>query len=398
MLPRVFIQFLNGALGQVEASEDGVVGVLTTGVTVSTTFVLNTTYKLTKFDDLTPLGITQGNNPGIWKLMTDLYSQNPNGAEVWLKGFANTVNMTDMVTRTTVNGVQEMLQTANGRIRTLIVHRTPVTYTPTITAGLDAEVITAIAQAQITANWAVDTLKAPLFVAISGLYFSGVGSALTAINTGTNNRVCVMVGDTVSGSNGCAIGLLAGKIAAVPVQRNIGRVKDGAVLGVTTAYYAATKLESNDVTVVHDGGYITLRTHVGRSGYYFVDGPLAAPTTDDYSQITARRTVDKAFRIAYTTLVNEMLDEVSVTDKGKISVAYAKSIESKVENAIINSMTANGELGNDPGDQNDTGVSCWINTDQNIVATGQVNVTLKVKPYGYAKYIVVSLGFKTLTA
>lgn len=397
-LPRVRIQFLNGALGQVEASEDGVVGVLTTGVAVSTTFLLLTSYKLTKFDDLTTLGITQANNPGIWKLMTELYNQNPNGAEVWLKAFADTVTLTNMATRTYTSGVQELLQTANGRIRTLIIHRTPnVGYTPTITAGLDSEVITAIAAAQITAAWATDTLKAPIFVAIAGIYYSGVDSALTAINIGTNNRVCVMVGDTVSG-NGCAIGLLAGKLAAVPVQRNIGRVKDGAVLGVTLAYYAATKLESNDVTGVHDKGYITLRTHVGRSGYFFVDGPLAALPTDDYSQITARRTVDKAFRIAYTTLVNEMLDEVSVTDKGKISVAYAKSIENKVENAIINSMTANGELGNDPGDQNDTGVSCWINTDQNIVATGQVNVTLKVKPYGYARFIEVSLGFKTLTA
>ncbi|MFZ4548116.1 MAG: DUF2586 family protein, partial [Bacteroidales bacterium] len=266
-----------------------------------------------------------------------------------------------------------------------------------ITAGIDPDSVTAITQAQTTAMWAQDTLKAPILVCVSGLYYTGIAANLTNLLTMTNSRVCVMVGDTVTG-NGCAIGLLAGKIAAAPVQRNIGRVKDGAVLGVALAYHASTLLESNDVSGAYDKGYITLRTHVGRSGYFFIDDTLANLPTDDYSRITARRTVDKAFRIAYTTLVNEMLDEVSVTDAGKISVAYAKSIENKVENAIINSMTANGELGNDPGDQNDTGVSCWIDTNQNIVATGKVNVTLKVKPYGYARFIEVSLGFKTLTA
>ncbi|GAB1403045.1 hypothetical protein MASR1M74_02230 [Lentimicrobium sp.] len=60
-------------------------------------------------------------------------------------------------------------------------------------------------------------------------------------------------------------------------------------------------------------------------------------------------------------------------------------------------MTANGELGNDPSNQNDTGVECLIDTTQNIVATGFLKVGLRVKPYGYARYINVELGFKTIS-
>ena len=399
MLPRVHIQFSNGALGQVSASADGVIGVLATGVTVGSTFLLNHSYMVTSFDDLkNVLGIDSDNNPGIVKLFTELYNQAPAGTEVWLKAFADTVTMTTMLTLATTAGVQELLQTSKGRIRTLVVHRTPASgYTATITSGLDADVSTAIVQAQITANWAEATLKAPLFVVVSGLYYSGTASALTDLTTATNNRVSVMIGDSVSG-NGCAIGTLAGRIAAMPVHRNIGRVKDGAVAGLVSAYLNTVLVESLDVSALNDKGYITFRTHVGRSGYFFTDDPLAAPVTDDYNHITARRTVDKAYRIAYDTLLNELLDEVPVTDAGMISAAYAKSIETKVENAIIVSMTANGELGNDPANQNDTGVSCWIDTLQNIVATGVVNVTLKVKPFGYARYIEVKLGFKTLTA
>ena len=399
MLPRVRIQFLNGALGQVSASADGVVGVLTTGVAVASTFALNTTYKISSFDDLEgALGITAENNPGIVKLMTELYNQAGDGTEVWLKAFADTVSMGTMLTHVMTNGVQEMLQTAQGRIKILVAHRTPGTgYTPVVENGLDPDVGDAVAQGLVTANWAEDTMKAPLLVLVSGLYYSGVASDLDDVSIESANRVAVMIGDTVSG-HGCAIGLLAGRLAAMPVQRNIGRVKDGAVLGVTKAYHNTTLVEKADVAGVHDKGYITLRTHVGRGGYFFTDDPLAAPVTDDYSHITARRTIDKAYRIAYDTLLNELLDEIPVTDAGKISVSYAKSVETKVENAVINSMTANGELGNDPADQNDNGVTCWIDTNQNIVANGTVNVSLKVKPYGYARYIEVKLGFKTLTA
>ncbi|MEI6062056.1 MAG: DUF2586 family protein [Bacteroidota bacterium] len=399
MLPRVKIDFSNGALGQVSASADGVIGVLCTGAPVAGKFVLNTPYKITQFSDLeTVLGITVANNPGMVKLFTELFDQSGDGVEVWLKAFADTVTMTTMCTLATTAGIQDLLQTANGKIRTIIVHRTPaVGYTATITAGLDGDVATAMAAAQVAATWAADTLKAPVLILIAGLYYSGTASALTDLTTSTNNRVGIMIGDTVSG-NGCAIGILGGKLALAPVMRHIGRVKDGALLGLSSAYLATTLVEKSDVGSIHDKGYIALRTHVGRSGYYFTDDPLATPVTDDYNHITARRTVDKAYRIAYDTLLNELLDEVPVTDAGLISVAYAKSVETKVENAIINSMTINGELGNDPANQNDTGVTCWIDNTQNIVATGLVSVTLKVKPYGYARYITVQLGFKTLTA
>ena len=58
-------------------------------------------------------------------------------------------------------------------------------------------------------------------------------------------------------------------------------------------------------------------------------------------------------------------------------------------------MTANGNLGNDPADPDDTGVECSINYEQNILATSLIAAGLRVKPNGYAKYIDVNLGFKT---
>jgi hypothetical protein len=404
MLPRVKIDFSNGALGQVSASADGVIAVLFTGVPVAGKFVLNTPYKITKRADITAmLGITAANNPIAYNLFNELFDQSGDGIECWLCGFADTVTMTEMCTLATANGLQRLLTAANGKVRTVFVHRTPaVGYVSNVVNGIEQDVYSAMAQAQITAQWATDTLKTPVLILIAGWRYDGIPANLTDLTTLSNNRVGVFIGQSEAGGlldgHGCAIGLLAGRLAIIPVQRNPGRVKDGAIKGVISAIIGHNSVETSDVASIHDKGYITLRTHVGRTGYFFTDDPLAAPVTDDYNHITARRTVDKAYRIAYDVLINELLDEVPVTDEGKISVAYAKSLENKVENAIINSMTANGELGNDPADQNDNGVSCYVNYDQNIIATGQVNVTLKVKPYGYARYITVQLGFKTLTA
>lgn len=396
MIPRVKINFTNGALGQVSPSADGVIGVLTTGVAVANTFELLKTYKLNKHDDITPLGITAENNPGIVKLLTELYNQAP-AAEVYLKAFAETATLTEMATQTTTNGVTEMLRSANGRIRVLLIHRTPASsYSPTVSDGLDGDVSTAMVAAQVTCEWATETLKAPCFAIIAGLYFSGDVTELADLTQATNNRVAVMIGDTVTG-NGCAIGLLGGRLAASPVQRNIARVKDGAIKGVATTYIKDKYVEQADFAGIHDKGYITIRTLVGRIGYFFADDPLAAAVTDDYCHITARRTVDKAYRVAYNTLINELVDEIPVNDAGQMSVAFAKSLESKVEGAIINSMTANGELGNDPSNTNDTGVICFVDFKQNIVSTGKIVITLKVKPYGYGRYFDVNLGFQTLT-
>ncbi len=395
-LPKIKINYTTGALGRVASSPDGVFGLLTTGVAVPSTFALQTSYVLRSLDDAKDdLGINAENNPGLYKVLKEFYDVAGAGTELWLRAFSDASTMTDMLDLDVDENVKTLLNDANGRLRGIFVHRTPPgSYSETTTGGLDADVFTAISNATLVSNYCAETMKAPVFVIVSGLYYTG--TALTDLTIRTDNTVAVMVGDTVSG-DGCAIGLLAGRLAAMPVQRNAGRVKDGAIHSAGYAFIGSTKVENADVESIHDKGYITLRQHVGRTGYFFTDDPLATLPTDDYNGIAVRRVIDKAYRLAYETMTAELLDEVSVNDQGQVSVSYAKSIENKVENAIINSMTVNGELGNDPADQNDTGVECLVDPTLNVLATGKIVVSLRIKPFGYAKYIEVNLGFKIIT-
>ena len=151
----------------------------------------------------------------------------------------------------------------------------------------------------------------------------------------------------------------------------------------------AAELMESAATSLHDKGYVTIRSYVGKSGYYFTDDCMACKKTGDYARLTARRTVDKAYRIAYATLLDYMLDEIEVNDNGTMQPAVLKSWQQSVENAINREMTAQGELSAVDG----SGCSCYIDERQNVVATSKIEMTLRVRPFGYARDIVVNLGF-----
>ncbi len=397
MLPRVKIFFENGALGSVIPSPDGVLGLVITGAAVSEKFALGTAYILRKFEDLeTNLGITTVNNANVVRVVSDFYKVAPEGTELWILGCANTVTMEDMCDKEESYG-KTLITASNGRVRGLLVSRTPATeYIPVITHGIDADVEAALVTAQALAEWATVSRFAPVFVILEGRSFSGTATALTDLTLSQYNRVGVLIGDTVKDSGNACMGLLGGRIASIPVQRNLARVKDGAIPSLT-AFIKDKAIEVADVESIHDKGYITLRTFVGKNGYFYSDDYLATKVIDDYRSLTARRTIDKAYRIAYNTLLEQLLDEIPVNDDGTMQYPMIKSWQGLVESAIALQMTANGELSADVTNPKDRGVQCFIDPTQNIVSTSRINIKVRVRPFGYGRYIDVYLGFKTVT-
>lgn len=285
------------------------------------------------------------------------------------------------------------------RIRALAVAYQPSAgYEATLEAGLDSDVMTAATNGQVLSEWATTELYAPLFVVLAARGYKKTNiTSLPDLSTMSFNRVGLLIGDTVTESEGAAIGLLVGRIAECPVQRHIGRVKDGA-LSVSKVYIDDEDPSIADVETLHDKGYITFRCFTGKGGYYFTDDCLACAISDDYRSIARRRTIDKAYRIAYITMLENVNDEIPITNEGYLVPSVVKSWEAEMVAAIVNQMTAQGELGADPDNSADNGVQCYINPEQQIASTSRIAVQLKVKPYGYSKYIDVELGFTTINS
>lgn len=397
-LPYVRINFANGAIGGSAAMDDGCTGLICTAVAASTTFVLGTNYLITSLKELEALGInasSTGANANVYKCVKEFYEEAPKGTKLYIRGAAASVTV-DQLTDKTMAHAQALLEYAAGNIRTLMVKVTDAQgYTATTTHAIDAKVETAMTKAQALAEAAAEDLKAPILVLLEGRHYTGVPANLPDLTQLTDNRVAVVIGDTVTGSKGAAVGLLAGRIARIPVQRSIARVKDGA-MKATEMFIGSAVAETGSPETINDKGFICPRTFVGKGGYYWSDDKLAAPASDDYCLIPRRRTIDKAYRIAYMAMLEQVSDEIALTAEGKIAAAVCKNMETVMESAIINQMTSVGNLGIDPEDDKDTGVVAYVDPDQNIVATSRLNASLRIRPYGYSKYIEVDLGFQTL--
>ena len=395
--PYVKIRFANGALGSVPASADGVVGMVVNGVAVAGKLELGKPYVLRDIDGLAALGVTGAAtdaNKYLYQCVELFYAEAGKGAELWVMVVASATLPSAMLDPNNDNA-KKLIRASKGRVRT-VVALTSATATVAEDAALGSDVATAITKGQALGEWAADTLYAPVLVLIEGKgYTDAAAVALPDLTEGTDNRVGVVIGQVMDGDTavGSLAAVIAGRIAKIPVQRHIGRVRDGALKIESATIDGTVEIADADIDTVNDKGYITLTTHVGRSGYYVCDDHLATAVSDDYHSLARRRVVDKAYRIAHNTLLNYLNDEVACNGDGTIVAAVAKSWEADVVADIANQMTANGELGTDPSDSKDKGVKCEVDREQNVVSTGKVKVRIAVKPYGYAKYVEAEIGF-----
>jgi len=137
-----------------------------------------------------------------------------------------------------------------------------------------------------------------------------------------------------------------------------------------------------DLNTLHDKGYIVYRTFQGKSGYFYSGDPTATGATDDLNTISRNRIIDKVLKITYNTYIEEVDDEVPITDDGKIEPAVCASLQEKVERQV---------RGNTVGEVSQ--FSAYIDPNQNILSGAPVEVVLDILPVGYLSNIRVSLGF-----
>lgn len=377
---------MNGRLGTLPASQDGLLLLAVLGaVAVAGKFVLGQVYRVNSLAGLGELGVTAENNRRLYELVSQFYDETPDGTPLLVAGFDATKTFAGLCDKDT-GALKALIQSENGEIRGVVMAGIGK---GTAETGLNKDVFAAIPKAQALAEYAAMQMYAPLFIALEGAGYTDAAS-LKDLSKEKGNRVCVVLGDVTASSVGAAMGTFAGRVAASPVQRNIGRVADGA-LAPTKMYLGAKTIdESHDeIATIYEKGYICPRTYVGRTGYFFTDDRMTCADTDDYAHLTALRTVDKAARIAYRTLLDSMLTEIECNEDGTMESAVVKAWQAGVESAIDAEMTARGELSQSGG----RGCRCHIDPSQNVVATSEIVISLGVRPYGYARTITVNIGF-----
>lgn len=384
-LPGVKITLDNGALGAVSSSNDGISGLILTGVTVAgqKKVSVNTSYRIASLKEAEALGIEKtGVNAYAYTHIKAFYDAAIKSSELWIMLCTTATTMEHMLDKTKAFA-PTLLNAAKGKIRKLGVSRESATGV-TIQNGLDADVNKALIKGQALADAYAANFK-PFRFLVDGKDFNGTVADLKDYRDADFNRGGVLLGSKRMGKNS-SVGLAIGHLSRLPVQRKLSRVKNGSVK-IKNAYFTnnvTTESLENAWGSIHDKGYIFFRTFVGKSGYYFNDDSTASQLTDDYAYFSRGFVIDKALVIAYEVYVNQVGNEIEVDDAGKLNSAVIKDLQGAVENAIELQMIANAQA---------SAVEAIIDANQNVLATSRLNIVLRVRPVGYNNFIDIKLGF-----
>lgn len=173
--------------------------------------------------------------------------------------------------------------------------------------------------------------------------------------------------------------LASGRISAVPVHEHLGRIITGPVHSIVSLTRDEFRTPGLDA-----GGFLTLRTVIGRAGFYFTRGRMKAPEGSDYQFIESRRVMDLACRIGRNAFMRFLNDSVRVDAAGNILEADALAIEAYVEGQLLAGVVT-------PGHANAVQVS--VKRDTNILSTRRTVGKIRVRPLGYLEWIEMDIGF-----
>jgi len=218
----------------------------------------------------------------------------------------------------------------------------------------------------------------------------------------TNNQVSVVISqDSTSGAGtGGALANTYSKTVS-----NIGQILGSKTLGVElnvgwvggfnlqhdleniTLQIGNTQLKNipnSSLDTLNDYGYIFMKQIVGYPGTYLNDMPSASVlANNDYAYMPNSEVMYKAVRGVRAALTPFINSKVKVNANGTMNYAYVKLFQSAAE-STLNEMVRLEQI---------SGMQVFIDPATNIVSTGQVNVTIKIQPVGYARLISVSIGF-----
>ncbi|NHN26760.1 hypothetical protein FIA58_013830 [Flavobacterium jejuense] len=386
-LPNIKFNISKNGLGLLQAAIEKTPGLIITGVTVVGTNKVTegSVYQIFSLEEAVTLGIEEANaNAFAYKHIKAFYDVALKGAELWFMVVPAMVTLQDMAELTNEYATK-LLTTSAGAVNILgFLKQSGVG--ETITDGLDEDVHLAVPKVQaLCEDFALRYY--PVRAILSGNKFSGVVADLKDYELQTYNKVAILIANNDASSE-ASIGLALGRMASIPSQRKISRVKDGSVEDSFAYFTNGEPVETLNTAwdAISDKKYIFLRNFARRSGYYFTGDTTLTASNDDFNSLARGHVMDEAVLIAYNVLVEELSDEVPVTSSGTIQPAIIKGWQNAIEREITDLMVETGKL---------SAVKALIDETQDVLTTNNVNIDLQLLPVGYSDFITVNIGFTT---
>lgn len=403
--PEVNVLLGNGQLGKELDSADGA-ALLVLSAPVGYTLGATLFYSLRDAEVAGATDILDVTNTAlVYEHIKDFYQEAGDGAPLRVLLVADTTTLANLFTpgHATNTALVNRLRLESGVVRLVGVALNPAAAEVVGASGITADLLAAIPLAQTFANSEFVAFR-PVDILLEGRLFSGTSAAALNLRTLTAKNVAVTIGRdqlrvnalVTSGiavaSKFAQVGKVLGRLAAIPVQRSMGRVKDGKLVGITQASLSGGKLVSEltdgvggDLALLTGKGYIFPLIHPGKDGFFYNDDPNCAADTDDYAFIKDSRVINKAARIARATYLEELLDEVLIDPAtGYLAAIEVARFQNVLKNAVERQMQAAGNI---------VACSVYVNPIQNVTATSKIVAVLKITKMATGREITATVEF-----
>jgi hypothetical protein len=122
---------------------------------------------------------------------------------------------------------------------------------------------------------------------------------------------------------------------------------------------------------------------LARPGSFFNDSHTAVAPNSDYAYIENNRTIDKAIRGIYASLLPDLNGPIQLNSDGTLSDVSVAHLNSQA-GLNVEQMVRDGEL---------SAFDTSIDTTQNIQSTGKLVVSVKLVQIVTGRNIQVNIGF-----
>jgi hypothetical protein len=406
MRPKLIVQKLNGGLGRRNPSADMVTGSVM-NVIATPQMTLGNIYTLKNIQEVEALGITpeydSTNKVLVYERLRRFFVHNPS-ITVHFMPVAQSVTLTQMVDKDN-NYLAKLLREKAGEIVQATVSLNPdEDYTPTIATGMDKDSIDAVykAQALSDAEWSKDRY---CDIYIEGRSFSGTSAAALSLRTLINEcpDISVIIGadnqvskrDTVF-QGYAAVEDYAAMVSKAAVSQNAGElINDFNLTDVSENVFIVPGLSSGnklsdysetDFDTLNDKGYIFYTSVSGVAGIFINDTHTCTDITSDFAYGENNRTIKKAIKLAKAALAPRVKGRLYVDENtGFMAPETVKDLETTAK-VSLDPMLAAGDISG--------GVDCYINPEQNVLATSEFEVLLTFIPVAIGRKITLKVGFR----
>lgn len=147
--------------------------------------------------------------------------------------------------------------------------------------------------------------------------------------------------------------------------------------------YSAATVTDSYLATLQNLRYIFFRKFTGYAGTYFNEETTAIAATSDYAFISGNRTIQKATRGVYISLIPALNSPITLNSDGTIADVSTAYFTGLAESNLIQ-MVRNGEI---------SAQKVAINPTQNVLSSGKIIIAVSIVPIGTARNIVVNIGF-----